>query len=142
MANYLLAFHGGGMPESEAEQQRVLAEWGVWYGNLGPAVVDGGKPVSQTRTIGSAGGVSPGGGANPVSGYTIIAARQYLSGPRQSFADIGAAGGDIGLGDREPRPAGPDYRLKSVSSSRGWLARIHSGALSGFEASCLSSAWS
>jgi hypothetical protein len=74
MANYLLAFHGGGMPETEEEQAKVMAAWGEWYGKLGAAVVDGGNPVGQTRTIASDGSTSEGGGANPVSGYAIISA--------------------------------------------------------------------
>jgi hypothetical protein len=74
MANYLLAYHGGGMPETEAEQARVLADWGRWYEKLGGAVVDGGNPVGRSSTLESSGAVSEGGGANPVSGYTIVTA--------------------------------------------------------------------
>jgi len=74
MANYLLAYHGGGMPETPEEQARVLAAWGKWYENLGAAIVDGGNPVSQARTIASDGSASDGGGPNPVTGYTIIQA--------------------------------------------------------------------
>ena len=74
MANYLLAYHGGGMPESEEEQARVMAAWEKWYGVLGAAVVDPGNPVGQARTVGSGGLVADGGGANPVSGYTVLKA--------------------------------------------------------------------
>jgi hypothetical protein len=74
MPNYLLAYHGGGMPEAEAEQARVLAAWNKWYGNLGPKVVDGGNPVGMTKTVKSDRSVMEGGGASPVSGYTIITA--------------------------------------------------------------------
>jgi len=59
-----------------------------------------------------------------------------LSGPRPSFAGIGAAGGGTGPGDREPGSAGRDYRLKSVSSLREWLARTRCGEPSGFGANC------
>ena len=44
MANYLLAFHGGGMPETPEEQQAVMTAWMAWYGTLGDSVVDGGNP--------------------------------------------------------------------------------------------------
>jgi hypothetical protein len=74
MPNYLLAFHGGGMPETPEAQARVMAAWGKWYEALGAAVVDGGNPVGQTRTIAASGSVSDGGGANPVSGYSVIKA--------------------------------------------------------------------
>jgi hypothetical protein len=74
MATYLLAYHGGGMPETEEQQQRILAAWTTWYDELGPAVVDPGNPVGQTKTLDADGAVSEGGGANPVSGYTVISA--------------------------------------------------------------------
>jgi len=73
MANYLLAYHGGGMPETEEEQQRVLAAWGEWYQQLGSAVVDGGRPIVRTVLIDS-GGAGSDSVPNPVSGYTIVAA--------------------------------------------------------------------
>jgi hypothetical protein len=72
--NYLLAYHGGGMPETPEEIARVMAAWGAWYGKLGPAIVDGGNPVGQAKSIASNGAVSDGGGANPITGYTIIKA--------------------------------------------------------------------
>jgi hypothetical protein len=74
MANYLLAYHGGSMPETEAAQAEVMAAWGKWFGELGAAVVDSGNPVGQARTIASSGATTDGGGANPVTGYSIIKA--------------------------------------------------------------------
>jgi hypothetical protein len=72
MAKYLLVFHGGGMPETDEEQQRVMAAWTDWYGALGAAVADPGNPIGRTMTIASDGAVSEGGGANPASGYAVI----------------------------------------------------------------------
>ena len=74
MPTYLLAYHGGGMPETEKEQARVMAAWGKWYGKLGKAVVDPGNPVGHAATIASTGRVTKGGGKNPISGYTVIKA--------------------------------------------------------------------
>jgi len=74
MANYLLAYHGGGMPATEAERAKVMEQWGQWFGALGPNLVDGGNPVGQTRVVAPSGSVSDGGGANPVSGYSVIKA--------------------------------------------------------------------
>ena len=74
MAKYLLAYHGGGMPESEEETARVMAAWDTWYRALGSAVVDGGNPVGAARTLAPDGSVSEGSGANPITGYTIIEA--------------------------------------------------------------------
>ena len=74
MAKYVLAYHGGGMPETEAEQAAVMQAWGQWFESMGPAVLDGGAPVGQARTIASDGTTTPGGGANPISGYSLIQA--------------------------------------------------------------------
>ena len=74
MPNYLLAYHGGGMAQDEAERNNVLAQWGNWFQDLGSALVDGGNPVMKAKTISSKGSVSEGGGQNPVSGYSLIKA--------------------------------------------------------------------
>lgn len=74
MAKYLLAYHGGGAAGTEEEQARVMAKWGEWFGQLGPNLVDGGLPIQSTRTVATDGSTSDGGGANPVSGYSIITA--------------------------------------------------------------------
>ena len=74
MAKFVLAYHGGGMPETEAEQAKEMAAWGVWFSGLGEAVLDGGNPVAMTRTVASDRSVSDGGGANPLSGYSLLQA--------------------------------------------------------------------
>ena len=79
MAVYLLAYHGGGMPETEKETARVMAAWGKWYQKLGKAVVDGGNPIGQTQTIASTGRVTKGGGKNPITGYTVIKAKDIAT---------------------------------------------------------------
>lgn len=73
MPNYLYIYHGGATPQSEEEGQKVMAAWMNWYGEMGEAVVDGGNPVMQSYTVAS-GGVTDNGGANPVSGYTVVSA--------------------------------------------------------------------
>ena len=74
MAKYLFAYHGGGHPASEAEVKQVMDAWGKWFGSLGAAVIDGGNPVGQSSTVKSDGSLVNGGGANPVSGYSLIEA--------------------------------------------------------------------
>ncbi len=74
MPNYLLSFHGGSMPEDQEEGVRVMAAWTAWYEELGPAVVDPGNPIGRAMTIEADGTVNEGGGANQVSGYSIIKA--------------------------------------------------------------------
>jgi len=73
MANYLLVYHGGRMPETPDDQAKVMKAWTDWFGTLGGALVDGGNPTSQVRTIAADGSVSDG-GTNPSSGYSIIKA--------------------------------------------------------------------
>lgn len=74
MANYLLAYHGGGMPETEEEGARVMAAWGEWMGAVGSAMVDAGNPVGQAATVSADGSRLDGGGANPVTGYSVVRA--------------------------------------------------------------------
>src|ERR1700674_5445533 len=73
MANYLLLYSGGRMPETEAEQAQVMQAWGAWFGSLGSALVDGGNPTSgKAKTITSDGTVSDGPVRTMSGGYSII----------------------------------------------------------------------
>jgi hypothetical protein len=72
MAKYLLVYHGGSMADSEAEQAAAMEAWGKWFGTLGASVVDGGNPTGESVTITSDRNTTPGGGANPASGYSLI----------------------------------------------------------------------
>ena len=73
MPKFVFAYHGGKPPESPEEGEKVMAAWGAWFETLGSAVVDGGAPVGVSKTV-SASGVTDGGGANPLSGYSIVSA--------------------------------------------------------------------
>jgi hypothetical protein len=73
MAKYLLAYRGGGMPETPEAGAQVMAAWGAWFGQLGVAVADPGNPVSKAKTIAADGSVS-GDGHSSLSGYSIISA--------------------------------------------------------------------
>lgn len=75
MTKYLLGYHGGGMPETPEEGDKVMKAWNSWMGTLGPALVDGGNPSAAAKTIAASGKVSDGGGANPLTGYSIIEAK-------------------------------------------------------------------
>ena len=75
MANYLLLFSGGSMPETQEEQAAVMQAWTAWFGQLGSALVDPGNPTTgQARTIASDGSVSDGSAVGAASGYSIIKA--------------------------------------------------------------------
>lgn len=73
MPNFMLAFHGGKMPETPEEGAAAMERWGTWFTDMGEAVVDPGNPVGQSKTV-STSGVADNGGANPLSGYTVIQA--------------------------------------------------------------------
>lgn len=74
MAKYLFVYHGGSMPKTDAEKAKVMDAWGKWMGGMGSAMVDGGHPVGKSSTVNSDGSVAEHGGANPVSGYSLIEA--------------------------------------------------------------------
>jgi len=73
MPKYVLAYHGGSMPETAAAQEKVMAAWGAWFGSLGEAVIDGGNPTGLAKTV-TSGAVKDGGGANPLTGYSLLTA--------------------------------------------------------------------
>ncbi len=74
MPKFVLAYHGGGMADTEQEQAEVMAAWGTWMEGLGSALKDPGNPTGATKTIESDGSVTDGGGPNPVTGYSIVEA--------------------------------------------------------------------
>jgi len=75
MANFLLVYHGGGMPTAEAERNKVMADWGAWFGKLGPAVVDAGNPTApKAKSIWSDGSVHDGAVGTAATGYSILKA--------------------------------------------------------------------
>jgi hypothetical protein len=74
MPKYVLAYHGGALPESEADRAAAMTAWGTWMGSLGDALLDGGNPTGAARTLAPNGSTSEGGGANPISGYSLIRA--------------------------------------------------------------------
>jgi len=74
MANYVMVYSGGsGPPETEAEQQAVMAAWISWYQTLGAAVVDDGNPFGPSASVAADGAVSQG-APSALTGYTIVSA--------------------------------------------------------------------
>jgi hypothetical protein len=75
MANFVLLYSGGSMPESQAEQAAVMKAWEAWFGGLGSAIVDGGNPFTpKAKRIASDGTVSEGAVGTMASGYSILKA--------------------------------------------------------------------
>src|SRR6202165_3201132 len=75
MANFVLLYSGGSMPESKSEQAAIMQAWGAWYTGLGSAVVDGGNPFTPVaKGIAKDGTVHDGPVGTAASGYSIISA--------------------------------------------------------------------
>ncbi|MFD3191607.1 hypothetical protein ACFMPD_15210 [Sedimentitalea sp. HM32M-2] len=73
MPEFIFAYHGGKTPESPEEGEKVMAAWQAWMGGMGAALVQPGAPVGLSKTV-SAAGVAEDGGANPLSGYSVVSA--------------------------------------------------------------------
>ena len=73
MTKYLFTYSGGGgeMPTDPDEVQAEMAKWEAWYGALGAAIVDGGAPTGQCKTVNANGGVNDGGS---VTGWGVFEA--------------------------------------------------------------------
>jgi hypothetical protein len=73
MANYVLAYRGGAMAQTDAEREAAMAAWGQWFGALGPAIVDAGNPFGPSSSVASDGSIGDG-GASALTGYSILTA--------------------------------------------------------------------
>ena len=73
MADFVLLYSGGSMPETEEEQAQVMKAWDAWFKEVGGALKDGGNPFTpaakQVAPDGSIGDAQP-----QYSGYTIVKA--------------------------------------------------------------------
>lgn len=73
MPQFLFVYHGGKMPETPEAAARAVSAWETWMKDMGPALVQPGNPVGLSRTV-SADGIADNGGANPVSGFSVVEA--------------------------------------------------------------------
>jgi hypothetical protein len=74
VAKFLLTYHNPeftGLQPTQEQRDASMAKWQAWFGQIGSALVDGGQPVGETKTVGSNGSASNG-GSNRVTGYSII----------------------------------------------------------------------
>jgi hypothetical protein len=73
MGNYLFAYQGGGMAETDEQRQALMAAWGAWFGQLGSAIVDPGNPFAGSASVGAGGAVGDGAGS-ALTGYSVMQA--------------------------------------------------------------------
>ncbi|PJE37005.1 hypothetical protein CVM52_09040 [Pseudooceanicola lipolyticus] len=79
MPDFIFAYHGGKPPDTPEEGEKAMAAWMAWFKSMGEATKQPGHPVGMSKTV-SGSGIADNGGANPLSGYSVVTA-----------ADIGAA---------------------------------------------------
>ena len=72
MGKYVLAYTGGSMAETTAEQEAVMKAWMGWFGELGSAVIDGGNPFGPSTAVKSDGSTAA--TAAGLTGYSVIEA--------------------------------------------------------------------
>ncbi|MBE1285457.1 MAG: hypothetical protein GJ676_19245 [Rhodobacteraceae bacterium] len=78
MPQFIFAYHGGKTPESEEEGAKVMAAWQAWMGGMGEALAVPGAPVGMSKTVTTT-GVAEDGGANPISGYSVVEAADFTA---------------------------------------------------------------
>ncbi len=111
MANFVLLYQGGSMPESPEEGARVMQAWTTWFGQLGDALIDGGNPASKWRTIAANGSVT-----NDASGAWVAMA----PGTRRCGTWMRNAR-EATDGDSPVPRLPPDHLLRrSLPGLRGW----------------------
>ena len=72
---YILIYYGGGMPQTPAQQARVMKQWTSWFEKLGKAIVDPGNPFSgSVNKLKPDGTVARGPVGQRATGYSIIEA--------------------------------------------------------------------
>src|SRR4029077_20527760 len=79
MANFLLLYSGGAAPTA-ADRDKVMADWGGWFGKLGDKIVDAGNPFGHAKNLSNGGWWPDGSAASPAaSGYSILKADSITS---------------------------------------------------------------
>ena len=74
MTKFVFAYHGGGgAPQTPEEGAAEMAKWQSWLGGMGQKCHEEGAPVGMSKTV-PASSVDDNGGANPLSGYSIVEA--------------------------------------------------------------------
>jgi hypothetical protein len=93
MANYVLAYKGGSMAQTEAEREAAMAAWGNWFASLGGAVVEVGNPFGASTSVSANGSSGQGGG---LSGYSVLAADDLAAAAELAKgAPVIASGGSV-----------------------------------------------
>ncbi len=74
MSKFLLAFHGGKMPDDPKVMQQIMSKWELWMNSLGEDVIDPGSIVGNNQSV-SASGNQKVAENYKLSGYMLISSR-------------------------------------------------------------------
>jgi len=74
MANFVLLYSGGSAGMTEAEREKVMQQWGEWFGKVGDGIVDMGNPFGAKAKNLANGSVHDGAVGTPATGYSIVKA--------------------------------------------------------------------
>ena len=74
MADFVLLYRGGSMPETEEARTAAMDAWTSWFATLGSAVKDPGNPFTETAKSISGDGAIANVAAGTASGYSTIEA--------------------------------------------------------------------
>jgi len=74
VADFVLLYSGGGMPETEEEQAKALKAWQDWLQDVGSAVKDEGNPFAPAAKTIDAGGAVADAKGSLHTGYSIVKA--------------------------------------------------------------------
>ena len=74
MADFVLLYRGGSMPETDEARAAAMQTWTSWFGSLGSAVKDPGNPFTETAKSISGNGAIGDVAAGATTGYSIIEA--------------------------------------------------------------------
>jgi len=71
MGKFVLAYAGGEMAPTPEEQEKVMAQWMQWFGDIGEAVTDMGNPFGASTAVT---GDGRGDATSGLGGYSIVTA--------------------------------------------------------------------
>ncbi|WP_412068017.1 hypothetical protein [Rubrivirga sp. IMCC43871] len=73
MPQFFLAYHGGTMPETQEARDALMARWGAWMAEVGPALDPNGAPLGALHTV-TDGGTTATADADPMTGFNMLTA--------------------------------------------------------------------
>ena len=103
MPKFLFDYHGGSMPQSPEEGERVMAQWTTWMDEVGERLLDAGDPLGKSHTVMTDGSVRHDGGSKPASGYSLVEADDIAAAEEiAKGCPILAAGGSVVIAEALP----------------------------------------